>query len=333
MSRFRKVDPKMWGDAKFRALSPPPPCGQSLFQYLLTGPETTSLPGVLRGGQAHFAEELGWTVEGFAKAFAEVFHEGLAKADWRARMVWLPNAKKYNVPESPNVVRSWRTAWDEVPECDLKLEAYHALRAFTEGLGEGFAKAFTEACAKPSPKALANQEQEQEQEQEQDPNPVEFATPPTGVVEKRGARSNGGDSAHTVSVTPVEQVFDYWRSKLMPRAKLDDKRKVIIGAALKTYTVEELCKAVDGTLLDPHRMGENEKGRKYVGCELVFRNAEKIDPMIALADEAVSDEPPADWIPEPDPINDPPGTQYITEVPKEFSDLVTKITNAHRDDP
>lgn len=170
MSRYRKVDPKMWADAKFRALSPPPPCGQSLFQYLLTGPETTSLPGILVGGQAHFAEALGWPTEGFAEAFQEVFRQGLAKADWEARMVWLPNAKKYNVPESPNVVKSWRDHWDNVPECELKLEAYYVLKAFAEGLGKAFALAFAQACAQPSPKALANPEPDQEQDQEQDPD-------------------------------------------------------------------------------------------------------------------------------------------------------------------
>ena len=84
----------------------------------------------------------------------------MVKVDWEARLVWLPQAKKYNRPESPNVVRSWRDHWDNVPECALKVEAYHALKAFTEGLGEAFAKAFAEACAHPSP----NQEQEQEQE-------------------------------------------------------------------------------------------------------------------------------------------------------------------------
>jgi hypothetical protein len=170
MSRYRKVDPKMWGDAKFRALTPPPPCGQSLFQYLLTCREHTNVPGVLNGGKAHFAEALGWPLEGFLKAFGEVLREGLAKADWGAQMVWLPNSKKYNVPESPNVVLSWRTAWDEVPECALKLEAYHALKAFTEGLGKAFGEAFAKACAKPSPKALANQEQDQDQDQDQEQN-------------------------------------------------------------------------------------------------------------------------------------------------------------------
>jgi hypothetical protein len=121
------------------------------------------VPGLFHAGEMALAEELEWRVEDFREAFDEVFRKGLAKADWKARVVWVANAVKYNQPESPNVVKSWRYAWDEIPECTLKTKAHERLKAFTEALGEGFAKAFVEACAQPSP----NQEQEQEQEQEQ----------------------------------------------------------------------------------------------------------------------------------------------------------------------
>jgi hypothetical protein len=41
---YRKVKITMWDDPKFRALSPLPASGQSLFIYLLTGPS----PGLYR---------------------------------------------------------------------------------------------------------------------------------------------------------------------------------------------------------------------------------------------------------------------------------------------
>jgi hypothetical protein len=172
MARYRKIDTRMWADAKFRALSSPPPTGKYLWIALLTGPYTTNLPGLFRVGEMALAEELGWTLEGFRKAFVELFREGLAKADWNARVVWIPNAIKYNPPDNPNVVKGWRDSWDEVPECALKAEAYQTLRTFTKGLGEGFGKAFAEGCVQ----CLANQEQEQEQEQEQ----ISSSEPQTG---------------------------------------------------------------------------------------------------------------------------------------------------------
>jgi hypothetical protein len=90
----------------------------------------------------------------------------MAKADFKARLVWLPNAIRYNRPESPNVVRSWGAEFDLLPECALKTEALETLRSFVYGLGEGFVKALDEALSKASRKTMPNQEQEQEQEKE-----------------------------------------------------------------------------------------------------------------------------------------------------------------------
>lgn len=162
--KFRKVSTAMWGDKKFRSLSRPQPNAQSLWQWLITGPRSTQIPGVIIGNLAVLAGEIGWSPEDFAKAFEEVFAKGMAKADFEAGFVFLPRACIHNKPTSPNVIRSWRGTWDDVPECELKHEAWRVLKAFAKGWGEGWTKAFGEACAHPSP----NQEKEQEQEQERD---------------------------------------------------------------------------------------------------------------------------------------------------------------------
>lgn len=181
MARYRKIDVRIWGDEKFQALSGLEPSGKALWLYLLTSPSTNSIPGLFRAGEAAMAEELEWPLKAFREAFGEVFRQGLAEADWKARVIWIPNALKYNRPESPNVVASWAVSWDEIPECRLKHIANAALRDFTEGLGEAFAKAFAKACPKPSGKAMPNQEQEQEQDKEQEQDrslPGVAAAPP-----------------------------------------------------------------------------------------------------------------------------------------------------------
>ena len=104
MARYRKIDVRVWDDAKFRSLSPIQPCGQGLWFFLLTNRNTTSVPGCYYAGEAALAEMLGWSLEGFRKAFRELQKNGLAKADWSARVVWIPNVAKYNPPENPNVV-------------------------------------------------------------------------------------------------------------------------------------------------------------------------------------------------------------------------------------
>lgn len=170
--RYRKTLTRMWGDEKFRELSRPQPNGQSLWQYLITGPHTTAIPGLFTAGELSLTEGLRWSLVGFRRAWKEVESRGMAEADWSARVVWLPNAIRHNEPESPNVVKGWRQFLDEIPECDLKAKALSNLEGYLEAMGEAFAEAFASARGKPSRKALAhpsrNQEQEQEQEQERD---------------------------------------------------------------------------------------------------------------------------------------------------------------------
>ncbi|MBK4119121.1 hypothetical protein JHE03_22805 [Pluralibacter gergoviae] len=180
MARYRKIEVQMWGDSKFRALSALPPCGQGLWLYLLTNVNTGPIPGLFRAGRAAMAEELGWSLEDFDKAFQEAFNQGMVKADFISRVVWIPNAIKHNRPESPNVVISWGKEIDLIPECTLKDEAISALynhmqlidsesdKPEKRSYSTAFEKAFGKALAKPFGKTMPNQEQEQEQEQDKD---------------------------------------------------------------------------------------------------------------------------------------------------------------------
>lgn len=181
MSRYRKVEVKVWADEAFRALSPLRASGQALWLYLLTCPESLPIPGVIVAGRMGIAESLGWEVEETDRAFAEVFPEsfaeqfperfaewfperfpegsfegspegssgvskaGFGKVDFRARLIFLPKAIAKNPPENPNVVRSWGKAWDLVPECPLKREILEAIRLSVESRGAGFLRAFEDS--------------------------------------------------------------------------------------------------------------------------------------------------------------------------------------------
>ena len=159
MAHYRKIDPRMWNDEKFRTLSTE---GKLAFVLLLTHPHMTAL-GAMRATIPGLAAELGG--KGFAEAFREVFAKGLAKHDEKASCVYLPRFLKYNKPESPNVVKAWAHSIDLIPECHLKSELIQEVKGFAEALPEAFSKALPEAFAK----AMPNQEQEQEQEQEEIP--------------------------------------------------------------------------------------------------------------------------------------------------------------------
>jgi hypothetical protein len=184
--RYSKVSRRLWGDATFRALSAAEPNGQTLWLYLMTCPERTAIPGLFRAFEGGIANALGWSVEGFRKAWGEVSGEGLARADWRAGLVWIPKAIKHEPPESPNHVAGWRTAWDEMPECALLDEALEVLFAAVSSMGEPYVKALGKGLPKPYPKPSRTQEQEQEQEQEQDPP----QSPPGGEAAPESARTS-----------------------------------------------------------------------------------------------------------------------------------------------
>jgi len=208
VARYRKIEVRTWGDRRFRQLSKIPPCGQGLWLYLLTGPETGPLPGLIRAGRAGLAEGAGdWSTAAFDAAFAELEQRGMAFADWNARLVWLPRGLEHNPPDNPNIVTRWGIDFDLVPECALRWRWLEALQEHCQARGENFAEAFDKAFGavlsrgahedvadridNGSPNGSGNgidngsgnpcrnqdQEQEQEQEQEREQDPAAASRP------------------------------------------------------------------------------------------------------------------------------------------------------------
>lgn len=156
MARYRKVDPRIWNDEKFLSLSDD---GKLCFLFVLTHPHMTAL-GAMRGTIPGLAAEIRWKTERLRKAFGEVFRKALFEHDEGASFIALPNFLKYNRPENPNVVKSWRESLDLIPECSLKSKLVQRVKAFVEGLPKAFGEALPEVFRKGMP----IQEQEQEQE-------------------------------------------------------------------------------------------------------------------------------------------------------------------------
>ena len=188
--KYRKISPCIWNDAKVRELSDK---GKLALLFLLTHPHMTPL-GAIRANGPGLACELGWSGKAFRKAFGEILALGIAKEDAKAPLVWFPNFLRHNMPESPNVVRSWVGAFGDLPESPLKRAMLERTAGIVLTLGEGFRNAFAEAFpgvagARPQgipqsppggfpeafpgalpipsgeafPKGMPNQEQEQEQ--------------------------------------------------------------------------------------------------------------------------------------------------------------------------
>lgn len=135
----------MHNDDRYRNLTRPQPNGQSLWVHLLYGPSTVLMPGLLPIGLAGIAEELDWSVRATKRVWEEIAAQGMAKADWRAPLIWLPKALKHNPPQNPNVVRAWRRSLrDDIPPCALKAEAENHAQVFLQDFGKAFLEAFME---------------------------------------------------------------------------------------------------------------------------------------------------------------------------------------------
>jgi len=141
VAKYRKVDTRIWNDKGFNELSAH---AKLAFLFVLTHPSMTPM-GAMRGNIAGLQCEL---VEVPMEAFREAFGKGFIKYSEKDSFIWLPNFMKYNRPESPNVIKSWVGAWDDLPECYLKDELFQHLKDYSKALTEGFTEAFAKAFPK-----------------------------------------------------------------------------------------------------------------------------------------------------------------------------------------
>lgn len=106
----------------------------------------------------------------------------------------------------------------------------------------------------------------------------------------------------------AREIFEYWRQVMGKPAstKLTDGRMTKIRARLKSYSVEEVKKAIDGCAGSEHHMGKNRKsnpeGKIYDDLTLICRSDEKLEMFIgytsAVSAKSQRDSELQDWITE-----------------------------------
>jgi hypothetical protein len=125
---YGKVSRRIWGDEKFLGLSAPKPNARDLWLYFLTGPEPTIIPGLIpRMGIGVLSDSLKWPYGATLRVWKEIHAAGMAEADFKAGVIWLPKAIIHNSPANPNVVLAWRKV--TLPECPLVIRALLTIRA------------------------------------------------------------------------------------------------------------------------------------------------------------------------------------------------------------
>lgn len=113
----------------------------------------------------------------------------------------------------------------------------------------------------------------------EDKNICEVKTSPCSILEGELIVNNSENDA---SNQTVQAIFLHWKQVMRcPKAKLDQRRRNKIGAALKLgYSAEELKLAIDGCASTPFNMGDNDRKRPYNGIDLIFRDAEHIEQFL-----------------------------------------------------
>lgn len=262
MSRYRKVDVRIWNDAKFGRLSND---GKFAFLFVLTHPHMTSL-GAMRATISGLASELGIPAEAFREGLAE----GLLIANEKASFIALPRFIKYNPPESPNVVKAWAKCLDLIPECDERARILLGAKGYAEALGEGFAKAYA--------KTMPNQEQEQEQEQDKNTKyscavPLAQHHPPevsdkgvvVGVFPLRGK-----PSTHNVYESDLKTYQDLFPS-LDVRSELKLAKQWLIEHPARMKTSRGIKAFITGWLKrsSDRKASQGPNNRKYNSSETI----------------------------------------------------------------
>lgn len=207
MTRYRRFAPALRHEPAFRALSAPRPNARSLLEWFITGDCTTLIPGLFCCGWRSIMEQLGWDEAPEREQRAvwdEVMRSGYVRYDAQTRLVWLPLlVRETYLPDQPNVLKSWGAVWAELPDCDLKHDAWLAFReAFAvrtprhveKGAKEGtaFLSTFLDHCKEP-----------------QRSTPARPAAPPANEApgQARGEPGEGGSgrASKRASLSPSER--------------------------------------------------------------------------------------------------------------------------------
>lgn len=283
---FRKVDLDIHTDERTQRLSRPKPNAFDLFLYLLIAKESNPIPGVIPAGAGTIGDSLRWDASGVKKVFREIEDQGLAKADWDARLVWVPKAIIYNPPENPSVIRGWRKFWRLVPECELRSEIFEGLRTFVEAIANpSFLEAFREVFADQYPGAFAPTVQGHRppppSRDTVPPHPV--PSPPLPTVTPDG----GGTSGEQGSRGAGEEAFSEPPEKFLAGGGKASSE----GGAVKTLPL-------------PAKRPRTKSQQKPPAVRVVKLPPPEVYPPLSYDEQEIS-KPPPEKPPDPPPLAQP----------------------------
>jgi hypothetical protein len=163
--RWRRFTCRWWLDGRRLELNE---CEQLVYVYLKTGPLTNAI-GLYRMVPAAAAADFPrWTVAKCRRHFDRVRSAFTWEYDAATALLYLPEWMQENAPQSPNVVKSWRAQFAELPDCQLKAKAAEVVAGFLKSYSDAFLKNFGEVTPEGFRFSSSNQETETETKTIQD---------------------------------------------------------------------------------------------------------------------------------------------------------------------
>ena len=118
--------PQFWDSKKVAGLGG---AGKALLACMITGPQLSKVPGLYRGSQETFYKFMRpWSRDEVDHAFKAILVAGIAQFDADDDVIRLPKVWKYHPPQNSNQILSWRRAWVDFPNIDLKFQHLDSLR-------------------------------------------------------------------------------------------------------------------------------------------------------------------------------------------------------------
>lgn len=99
-----------------------------------------------------------------------------------------------------------------------------------------------------------------------------------GTLIESLSQEEGGQSQESIA----KKIFDYWKKVMnYPNAIYDSQRNRQIQNALSIgFSPQQLCQAIKGCSVTPFNMGENDRGEKYNGLDVILKSAEQIERLV-----------------------------------------------------
>lgn len=120
------VAPSMWDDPQFLGTSRDT---RLVWLYLLTGHESTLIPGLLRATVSSIADGMRFSIEETHLALQSLIKIRFIEFDAAMRLLRIPEAPKYSPPGNWQVLMGWYRRWLATPESTLKHVHVRSLHA------------------------------------------------------------------------------------------------------------------------------------------------------------------------------------------------------------